>query len=117
MAQMSLAAIPLSLVSLGMGLAGFGAASEWRVSTALAFVKLIVHPLVVYALARMLDLPPTESAAVVMLSALPIGANVYLMSRQFDVLTGPIASGIVLTTVLAAVTTPLVLTLIGASRP
>jgi malonate transporter and related proteins len=49
-----------------------------------------------------------------MLAALPIGANVYLMSRQFDVLTGPIASGIVLTTVLAALTTPLALTLCRA---
>jgi len=50
-----------------------------------------------------------------MLAALPIGANVYLMSREFGVLTGPVASGIVLTTVIAAATTPLVLTLIGAS--
>jgi malonate transporter len=62
----------------------------------------------------MLDLPVLETAAVVMLAALPIGANVYLMSRQFDVLTGPVASGIVLTTVLAALTTPLVLTLCRA---
>jgi len=42
-----------------------------------------------------------------MLAALPIGANVYLMSRHFDVLAGPVAAAIVLTTLLAAVTTPL----------
>jgi hypothetical protein len=34
------------------------------------------------------------------------------MARQFDALSGPIASAIVLTTVLAAFTTPLVLTLV-----
>ncbi|HEY3177928.1 MAG TPA: AEC family transporter [Casimicrobiaceae bacterium] len=108
------AAIPLSLIALGMGLAGFGGRSGWHISGAIAFAKLVLHPLAVYLLARLLDLPALETAAVVMLASLPIGANVYLMSRQFDVLTGPIASGIVLTTVLAAVTTPLVLTLCRA---
>ncbi|TMG99907.1 MAG: AEC family transporter [Betaproteobacteria bacterium] len=110
----SQAAIPLSLIALGMGLAGFGVKSSWRISGAIAFAKLVLHPLAVYLLARALDLPALETAAVVMLAALPIGANVYLMSRQFDVLTGPVASGIVLTTVLAALTTPLVLTLCRA---
>ena len=36
---------------------------------------------------------------------------------QFDVLTGPVASATVLTTVLAAASTPLVLTLIDARPP
>ena len=117
LAQMSMAAVPLSLVALGMGLAGFGAKATWLTSGAMAFLKLVLHPLAVYALARLLALPPLETAAVVMLAALPIGANVYLMSRQFDVLTGPVASATVLTTVLAAVSTPLVLTLIDARPP
>ena len=107
------AAIPLSLVALGMGLAGFGLAAGWRESAAMAFVKLVVHPLAVYAGARVLALPPLETAAIVMLAALPVGANVYLMSRQFNVMTGPVASAIVVTTALAAVTTPIVLTFAG----
>ena len=108
----SQAAIPLSLIALGMGLAGFGLKSGWRISGAIAFVKLVLHPLAVFALAWLLALPPLETAAIVMLAALPIGANVYLMSRHFDVLAGPVAAGIVLTTVLAAATTPFVLTLV-----
>jgi predicted permease len=114
MALLGNAAIPLSLVALGMGLAGFGVAAGWRESTAMAFVKLVVHPLAVYGAARALALPPLETAAIVMLAALPVGANVYLMSRQFNVLTGAVASAIVFTTALAAVTTPIVLTLAGA---
>jgi len=110
----SQAAIPLSLIALGMGLAGFGAKSGWDVSSAIAFVKLVLHPAAVFALAWLLELPPLETAAIVMLAALPIGANVYLMSRHFDVLAGPVAAAIVLTTLLAAVTTPLVLTLCRA---
>jgi predicted permease len=114
MALLGNAAIPLSLVALGMGLAGFGLAAGWRESAAMSCMKLVVHPLAVYAAARLFALPPLETAAIVMLAALPVGANVYLMSRQFNVLTGPVASAIVVTTALAAATTPIVLTFAGA---
>jgi len=108
------AAVPLSLITLGMGLAEFGVLAGWRESAAIAALKLVAQPLAVYALTRVLALPPLETAAVVMLGALPVGANVYLMSRQFGVLSGAVASSIVLTTALAALTTPLTLTLIHA---
>ena len=54
---------------------------------------------------------------IVMLAALPIGANVYLMSRQFGVLSAAVASAIVLTTAAAAFTMPVTLALIGAGAP
>ena len=50
----------------------------------------------------------------VLLSSMAVGANVYIMSRQFKALEGPTASTLVLSTVLAAVTTPFVLSLMGA---
>jgi predicted permease len=112
--MVSQSAVPLSLIALGMGLAEFGFRSEWRESAAITALKLVAQPAAVFALARVLSLPSLETAAVVMLAALPVGANVYLMSRQFGVLSGAVASAIVLTTALAAVTTPLTLTLIGA---
>ncbi|MEO8537169.1 MAG: AEC family transporter [Betaproteobacteria bacterium] len=112
--MVSQAAIPLSLIALGMGLAEFGVRSEWRESAAIATFKLVAQPLAVYALARLLRLAPLETSAVVMLSALPVGANVYLMSRQFGVLSGAIASAIVITTAVGAVSMPVTLALIGA---
>ena len=115
--MVSRAAVPLSLIALGMGLAEFGIGAGWRESAAIAALKLVAQPLVVYGLARALDLPPVETAAVVLLAAMPVGANVYLMARQFGALSGAIASSIVLTTALAAFTTPLTLTLLGAPRP
>jgi malonate transporter and related proteins len=111
--MVSQAAVPLSLIALGMGLAEFGVRSGWKESAAIAALKLVAQPLAVYALAALLRLPPLETAAVVMLAALPVGANVYLMSRQFGVLSSAIASSIVLTTALGALTTPVTLTLIG----
>jgi malonate transporter len=108
------AALPLSLIALGMGLAEFGVRAGWRVSAAIAAIKLVAQPLVVYAAALLLGLSALDTAVVVLLAALPIGANVYLMARQFDVLNGPIASAIVITTALGAITTPIVLALAGA---
>jgi hypothetical protein len=105
------AAVPLSLIALGMGLAEYGVREGWRQSAAICAFKLAVQPLVVFLLARALGLPSLETRVVVLLASLPVGANVYLMSRQFDALGGPIASSLVLSTALAAVTTPIMLAL------
>ena len=51
-----------------------------------------------------------------LLASLPVGANVYLMSRQFDTLGGPVAASLVLSTALGAVTAPVILTLLNAMR-
>jgi malonate transporter len=108
------AALPLSLIALGMGLAEFGVREGWRVSAAVSAIKLLAQPLAVYGLARLIGLAPLDTAVVVLLAALPIGANVYLMARQFGVLNGPVASATVLTTAVGALTTPVVLALAGA---
>src|SRR5947207_3970735 len=113
LALVSEAAIPLSLIALGMGLAAYGIREGWRVSAAITVLKLAVQPAVVWLLAQALSLPPLETNAIVLLAALPVGANVYLMSRQFDTLGGPVAASLVLSTALAAVTTPLILVLLS----
>ncbi len=107
------AAAPMALIALGMGLAEYGVRDGWKISVTICIVKLIVQPFVVWALARVLGLPLMETRVVVLLSSIAVGANVYLMSRQFKALEGPIASSLVLSTGLAALTTPLALTLVG----
>ena len=106
----SQAAVPMSLIVLGMGLAEYGMPRRWRPS--LGAVGGQARPRArwsVYVLARALALPLRETQAVVMLASLPVGANVYLMARQFGALEGPVATSLVLTTLLAALTTPLLL--------
>jgi predicted permease len=107
------AATPLALIALGMGLAEYGISTGWQQSVGISVLKLIVQPLVVWALARLLGLPAMETQAVVLLASLATGANVYLMSRQFKTMEGPVAASLVLTTALAALTTPLALALVG----
>jgi predicted permease len=107
------AATPLALFVLGMGLSEYGVRQGWREGIAITVLKLAVQPLVVWLLARLLQLSPVETQAVVLLASLAVGVNVYLMSREFRSMEGAVATSMVLSTVLAAVTTPLVLTLMG----
>jgi len=114
LAMIGQTATPLALLALGMGLVEypvFDDAGGWKISLAISAVKLVVQPLVVWSLARLLGLPPMESQVVVLLASIAVGANVYLMSRQFKVLEGPVAGSLVVSTALAALTTPLVLAL------
>ncbi len=104
-------AAPVALLALGMGLAEYGIRDRWQISLSITALKLLLQPLVVWALARFLELPPMETQVVVLLASIGVGVNVYLMSRQFRVLEGPVAGSLVLSTALAAVTTPLVLAL------
>lgn len=56
-----------------------------------------------------MPLPPVVG---LLLAALPVGANVYLKSRQFNTPGGPVAASLVISTVLAAATTTLLLALL-----
>lgn len=105
-------ASPMALLALGMGLAKFGFRAGWREGSAVAFLKLAVQPAVVWGLARLLGLPPLEPRSIVMLASIAVGFNVYLMANQFRKMEGATASGIVLSTLLAAVTTPVAIALV-----
>lgn len=98
-----------------MGLAQYGMRAGWQLSTAICAIKLMVQPLVVWIIATALGIPSMEKHVVVLMASLPVGANVYLMSRQFKTLEGPVAASLVISTALAAVTVPLVLTLLGVA--
>jgi len=106
---------PTVLFALGIGLATYPVHDAWKECLAICGLKLIVQPLVVYLLATALKLPPMETRVVVLLASIAVGVNVYLMARQFNTLQNAIASSLVLSTALAALTTPLLLALVGIS--
>lgn len=111
---LSALAAPGALLILGMGLVQYGVRSGWRHSLAISGVKLLVFPLMVWALAALLGLSSIETKAIVVLASMSVGANVYLMSVQFQVLQSAIASAMVVSTAIAAVTTPLLLAAMAA---
>lgn len=111
LAMLGQGAVPLSLVALGMGLAEYRIRDGLAQTAAICAIKLGVQPLVVWLLARALGLPPLETQVVTMLASLAMGINVYMMSQQFRTMQGPVAAGLVLSTLLSSITTPLVLAL------
>lgn len=108
---LGMVAAPLALFTLGMGLATYGIRQHWRAGGAMCGIKLLLQPLIVWLLARALGLPQMETRAVVLLGSVSVGANVYLMSRHFKVMEGPVAASLVLSTAGAALSTPLILAL------
>lgn len=109
--MMSHTAGPMALLALGMGLAEYGIGKDWRLPAAMTLFKLIAHPLAVWGIAWLLGLPKLETQVVTMLASIATGANVYLMSRTFQVMEGPVAGGLVISTAISALTTPLVIAL------
>jgi predicted permease len=107
-------AAPGALLVLGMGLVEYGVRRGWQQSIAVCVLKLLVQPLAVWALAVLLGLPPMETKVVVLLASMAVGANVYLMAVQFQTLQGTIASSLVLSTALASITTPILLSALNA---
>src|SRR5258708_982829 len=113
LALLAKAAAPAALLVLGMGLVEYGVGKGWQQSLAICCIKLCVQPLVVWGLAAALHLPAMETTVVVLLASMSVGANVYLMAVQFGALQAAVAGSLVLSTVLAALTTPILLALLG----
>lgn len=107
-------AAPMALIALGMGLAEYGIGRDWRIPVLISLLKLVAHPLLAWLLCRLLGLPVLETTAVVLMATISVGANVYLMARQFGTMEGEIAASLVFSTALAALSTPLVLAWVQA---
>ena len=93
---------PCALFALGGVLARYRLAGELGEAAAVSAVKLIVHPLVVWALATyVFTVPPSWVWVAVLLAAMPTGINVFVLAHRYGVATGSIGIAVVLSTALA----------------
>ncbi len=104
---------PLALVLVGVTLASTPVGQHWRPALALATVKNVLHPLLVYGLCRLLGVQGLPMAVMVVASALPIGANVFLFSQRYQVAEALVTASVAVSTALALLTLSLVLLLVG----
>lgn len=104
---------PLALVLVGVTLANTPVGSYWRPALALAGVKNLLHPLLVFVLCRLLGVSGLPMVVMVVASGLPIGANVFLFSQRYKVAEELITASVVVSTALALITLTLVLLLVG----
>ena len=104
---------PLALVLVGVTLANTPVGKHWRQALALAGVKNLLHPLLVFGVCRLLGVGGLPMTVMVVAAALPIGANVFLFSQRYQVAEGLITASVVVSTALALLTLTGVLLLVG----
>jgi malonate transporter and related proteins len=84
----------------------YGLKSGWKLPGLITFLKLIVHPAIVYVIVfHVIILPPLWAATAVLLAACPTGINAYLLAQNYREGVAVASSSVFLTTVLALATT------------
>jgi hypothetical protein len=99
---------PVALFALGGSLAGRSLGPHWRSIAGVAVAKLAVYPAVAFAFLRAAGLPADRVAAGVLIAALPTAANVFVFAQRLEAVPERISAEILLSTVLGAVTFPVV---------
>ncbi len=105
-------ATPLCLIAVGMGLAEYGISENFIKGCVLSACKLVLFPGAVFLAATLLGLGQVETVAITFIAGLPVGVNVYLMTRQFNCAQGLVANAMIISTIVSSLTVPLVLTLL-----
>lgn len=86
---------------VGVTLAFTPVGRHWRQALALAAVKNLLHPLLVLGLCYLLGVGGLPMVVMVVASALPIGANVFLFSQRYKVAEELVTASVVVSTALA----------------
>lgn len=113
LALLAAASLPLGLLCVGAALrpqelTGEKAALAWN-----SALRLLAMPALALLVAHVLHLPPLESSVLVLFFALPTAPTAYVLTRQLGG-DGHLMAGIItLQTLLAALSLPLVLTLLS----
>lgn len=110
------AAIPCALIGMGMALNRYGLKGRVGLVSMVGAIKLVVMPIVVFAVGvHVFALPPLWVAVATITAACPSGINSYLMANRFRVGHALASGGILGTTVVSVVTLWLVLLVLGTS--
>lgn len=110
----SIAAPPCGLIMAGASLAHVGLKEHWQPAALATFFKLLVLPVMVWLTGRyVFPLDPLWLTVATLNSALPVGANVYLIAQLYGVGVGRATNAVVISTALSAFTLSIVLLLLG----
>jgi predicted permease len=103
-----------ALVALGAGLTRYKVLFDLPGALVIAGLKLVVHPLAVWLLAtKLFSMPPAYAGVATLFAAMPVGINAYLLAVRYKAETGLVAASVLVSTLLAPITTVLWLTLLG----
>jgi predicted permease len=114
---MAASATPCALVAMGIALDHYGVRGEWRAALAISALKLLLHPLAVYVLARhVFGLDPVWSGVGLLFAACPTGINAYLFAARVKTGEAAASAAVSLSTALAALTVLGWLAFLGVGR-
>ena len=106
-------AIPVMLVVLGMQVADLKGLDRVWLSVPASILRLLVAPLIAVMVARLLGLQGLTRSTAIIEASMPTAVITTIMATEFMVRPGLVTSTVVLTTILSAITLPLVITLLG----
>jgi predicted permease len=95
---------PLALFCLGGSLAGFSLAGARAEVAFASFLKLALMPALAWGACWALGLSPLETAVAVVSSALPTGANAFLLARRYETGVGASGATVLLSTLISIAT-------------
>jgi predicted permease len=95
---------PCALFAIGLGLTMEEVRSNFTASIAIAVVKLLVMPLIVYGLCVVLGLNPLYTIAAVICAAVPTAKTMYILAREYKVEEHLVAATISITTLFSVAT-------------
>ncbi len=111
---LGMSAIPVALVAVGGTLATVEVRRSVNVATYVSAIKLVVHPLIAYALAAwVFGLPGLWVAVVTVLAAMPTGVFTSVFATRYDAAPGAASSTIMIATLGGAVTVAVWLSVFG----
>lgn len=107
------AGVPASLVALGLTLVRFEVTGQVPTLLGITALKLVLMPLAAYILAeKILALSPVSTGVVVILAAMPTGANAYLFANREGRALNSASGAVALGTLLAATTSAIVISIV-----
>ena len=104
------AAVPAGLFALGMSLATYRIAGQLPTLAVIFAMKMLLLPVVVFALAQyVFGLPPVWVGVAVLFASMPVGANAFLFASKYERAVGSVSAAIAVSTVVAVGTASAVL--------
>jgi predicted permease len=108
------AAVPCSLVGMGIALRRYGLQAGWKLPTLISALKLGLHPLIVFLLAtQVFEMPRAWAGVAVLFAACPSGINAYLFAERYGEGISIASSAVALSTALALATILIWLQILG----
>jgi len=104
LALLGQAAAPAALFATGASLAAYRLAGALAESSTWVALKLVVHPLLVFALCRLLAIDSLWTQVAVTVAALPAGVNAYLFAQRYDTGVRAATTTVFLSTLVSALT-------------